>query len=107
MTRITYIEHDGTRHEVDVEDGTNLMAAAVDNGIPGIDGDCGGNCACATCHLYVADAWRYVVGEAGSETERDMLGFADGVTPASRLGCQVTVTPAMDGLVVTLPLGQH
>ena len=107
MTRIVFIEHDGARHEVDVECGTNLMAAAVNNDIPGIDGDCGGNCACATCHLYVDDAWRAVVGPAGSETERDMLGFSDGATAASRLGCQVSVTPAMDGLIVRLPLGQH
>ncbi len=107
MTRIVFIEHDGTRHEVDVEAGTSLMAAAVDNDVPGIDGDCGGNCACATCHLYVDSTWREVVGEPVSETERDMLGFADGVTSASRLGCQVAVTPDMDGLVVTLPLGQH
>lgn len=107
MTRIVFIEHDGTRHEVDADNGTNLMAAALDNGIPGIDGDCGGNCACATCHLYITDSWRDVVGAPVSDIERDMLGIADGVTAASRLGCQVSVTPAMDGLVVTLPLGQR
>jgi 2Fe-2S ferredoxin len=107
MTRIVFIEYDGTQHEIEVEPGTSLMSAAVENDVPGIDGDCGGNCACATCHLYIDASWRDHVGPPASDTERDMIGFADGATESSRLGCQVAVTPAMDGMVVRLPLGQH
>ena len=107
MPTITYITHDGQRYEVTVDEGTHLMAAAVDNGVPGIDGDCGGNCACATCHVHVDDAWRAAVGGPASDMEKDLLGFADGADESSRLGCQVTVDAELDGLVVRLPLGQH
>ena len=103
MVKITYIESDGTKHTVDAAPGDNLMSAAVDNNVPGIDGDCGGNCACATCHIYVDDP---VAGTANDE-EKDMLSIADDVQDNSRLGCQITVSEALDGLVVTLPLGQH
>ncbi len=103
MTTITYIEFDGTEHAVDARPGDTLMSAAIDNSIPGIDGDCGGNCACATCHVFVDGD---LAGGAGEE-ERDMLAIADDVRDNSRLGCQITVTEEMDGLVVRLPLGQH
>lgn len=79
------------------------MTVALDNSIPGIDGDCGGNCACATCHIYVDTA---IVGHANEE-ERDMLSIADDVQDDSRLGCQISVTQDLDGLVVKLPAGQH
>lgn len=107
MVTICFIEHDGTRHEVEVSAGTNLMAAAVDNDVPGIDGDCGGNCACATCHIYVDEAWSGLVGGPASQTEVDLLGFTDMANGRSRLACQVAISEALDGLVVRLPLGQH
>lgn len=103
MTRITYVEFDGTEHTVEAQDGDTLMTAAVNNSVPGIDGDCGGNCACATCHLYVDGDLRGVAGEE----ERDMLAIADDTREDSRLGCQIVVTEDMNGLVVRLPQGQH
>jgi 2Fe-2S ferredoxin len=108
MARITYIEHDGTAHTVDVPAGTSVMQGAVDNNIPGIDADCGGECACATCQVYVDAAWLAVTGLAvpGSQ-EASMLGFAAVTQPDSRLSCQLPVTDALDGLIVRMPEGQH
>jgi len=106
MPAITYIEHGGTNHVVEVEDGLSLMEGAVSNGVPGIDGDCGGNCACATCHVYVDAAWADRTGDRTS-MEASMLEFAEGVTPESRLSCQITASAALDGLVVRLPASQH
>ena len=106
MPSITYIEHDGASHAVDVEDGMSLMEGAVTNGVPGIDGDCGGNCACATCHVYVDPAWADRTG-VRTDMETAMLEFAEGVTLDSRLCCQITASAALDGLVVRLPLSQH
>ena len=103
MPKITYIENDGTEHVVEANVGDSLMMTALDNSVPGIDGDCGGNCACATCHLYVDSP---LTGSASDE-ESDMLAIADSVNEHSRLGCQIQVTAEMDGLVVKLPLGQH
>jgi len=103
MPKITYVEPDGTEHHVEAGVGETLMSVALDNAVPGIDGDCGGNCACATCHLYVDNT---AAGTA-SEEEQDMLSIADDVQANSRLGCQITVTENLDGLVVTLPTGQH
>ena len=103
MARITYVEGDGTEHVVEAQDDDTLMSAAVANGVPGIDGDCGGSCACATCHIYVPDE----LASGISESETDMLSIADNVTPASRLGCQIPVTSELDGLVVKLPDSQH
>ncbi|MCL4186604.1 MAG: 2Fe-2S iron-sulfur cluster binding domain-containing protein [Rhodobacteraceae bacterium] len=103
MARITYIEHNGTRHEVEVANGLTVMEGARDNGIPGIEADCGGACACSTCHVYVAPDWvdRLPRKEA---MEEDMLDFAWKPDPArSRLTCQLKVTPALDGLVVQMP----
>lgn len=106
MPRITFIEHTGAEHEIDAKPGLSLMEVAVNNSIPGIDADCGGACACATCHVYVDAAWTGQVGERGS-LEESMLGFADTVAPSSRLACQIRLTDQLDGLVVRLPKSQH
>jgi 2Fe-2S ferredoxin len=102
MPRITYIEHNGTQHTVDVAAGLTVMEGAVNNNIPGIDADCGGACACSTCHVYVDAAW---VGKlpAREDMEEDMLDFAYEPNERSRLTCQVKVTPELDGLVVQMP----
>ncbi len=102
MAKITYIEHNGTRHEVEVRPGMTVMEGARDNGVPGIDADCGGACACATCHVFVEPEWRDKTGER-SEMEEDMLDFAYDVRPNSRLSCQIKVRDALDGLVVSVP----
>jgi 2Fe-2S ferredoxin len=106
MTKITYIEHDGTEHAVDVPDGLSVMEGAVRYTIPGIDGDCGGACACATCHVYVDDAWKDRVTPM-NELERDMLDFAFDVNESSRLSCQIKVSPALAGLIVRTPPRQY
>ena len=102
MAKITYIEHSGTEHVIDVENGMTVMEGAIKNSIPGIDADCGGACACATCHVYVAPEWKDKVGQAES-MEEDMLDFAFDVRDNSRLSCQIKVTDELDGLVVNLP----
>jgi 2Fe-2S ferredoxin len=102
MLKLTYINHDGTRFEVEAEVGSTVMENAVRNAVPGIEAECGGACACATCHVYVDEAWAGVVGEP-SPIEEDMLDFASDVRPNSRLSCQIRLTDAMDGLVVTTP----
>jgi len=108
MPKITYIEHSGREHSVEVSAGLSVMRGAVDNNIPGIDADCGGECACATCHVYVDENWLAVTGlpEVGSQ-EASMLSFAALAQPNSRLSCQIKVSAALDGLVVRLPEGQH
>ena len=106
MARVTYIEHDGREHVVEVKNGLSVMEGAIRNNVPGIDADCGGACACATCHVYVDEAWREKTGEP-SAMEESMLDFADEVQPNSRLSCQIRVTDALDGLVVRLPENQH
>ena len=106
MTKVSFIEHNGKRHDVTVPEGTTLMRAAVDNKVPGIDGDCGGQCACATCHVFVEPDWLAKVGSR-NEMEESMLDFAAGTQPNSRLACQVTLGPQHDGLVVRMPEGQH
>jgi len=106
MPKITYIEFSGKTHVVEVAEGPSVMEAAVKHAVPGIDADCGGACACATCHVYVSEAWRAAVGDA-NEIEQSMLDFADNVKPNSRLSCQIKVTSALDGLVVTLPERQN
>ena len=103
MTRVTYIEFNGTEHEVDVPEGTSVMQGALDNMIEGIVGECGGGMACATCHCYVDDAWIDRVGTA-SEAEQDMLEFSASPTRAtSRLSCQISISDELEGLVVHLP----
>jgi 2Fe-2S ferredoxin len=106
MPRVTFITFSGERHELDVPSGTTLMRAAVDNGVPGIDGDCGGQCACATCHLFVDPPWLARL-PARSDHEDDMLNFTTDLRENSRLGCQIRLTDALDGIVVHLPQGQH
>jgi 2Fe-2S ferredoxin len=106
MAKITYIEHDGTEHAIDVKTGLTVMEGAVKNNIPGIDADCGGACACATCHVYVREDWLDKTGSK-SAMEESMLDFAESVAENSRLSCQIKVTDALDGLVVTMPESQH
>ena len=106
MAKITYIEHNGTSHTIDVRNGLSVMEGAVKNNIPGIDADCGGACACATCHVYVDPAWQAAVGDR-TDMEESMLDFAENVEPNSRLSCQIKVTDALDGLVVRMPESQH
>ena len=106
MAKITYIEFDGTEHVVDVKNGLSVMEGAVKNNIPGIDADCGGACACATCHVYVQGDWLAKTGER-SAMEESMLDFAEGVEENSRLSCQIKVSDELDGLTVKMPESQH
>ncbi|MCB1536435.1 MAG: 2Fe-2S iron-sulfur cluster binding domain-containing protein [Rhodoblastus sp.] len=106
MPKIHYVAHDGTDRVVDVAEGETVMRGAILNSVPGIDADCGGECACATCHVYIDAAWKDKVG-APNEQETSMLSFVDSVQDTSRLSCQITVTGALDGLVVHLPESQH
>ena len=102
MPKVTYIESRGEQHVVDVKPGLSLMEGAVQNGVPGIPAICGGACACATCHIYIDEAWRSRVG-ARNELEESMLEMADDVLPNSRLACQISMTDELDGLVVHVP----
>lgn len=103
MAKITYIEANGTEHVVDVPNGLTVMEGARDNDIPGIEADCGGACACSTCHVYVAPDWVDRL-PAKDPMEEDMLDFAWQPDPVrSRLTCQIKVTEALDGLVVNMP----
>lgn len=102
MARIIYISHDGESRTIEVETGRNLMESAVAAGVPGIDGDCGGVCACATCHVHVAPEWLDAVGEA-DVMELEMLELTDEVKPNSRLACQIVASDLLDGLVVHTP----
>ena len=106
MAKITYIEHDGAEHVIDVKPGQSVMEGAVKNNVPGIDADCGGACACATCHVYVDAAWTDKTGTK-SAMEESMLDFAEGVEPNSRLSCQIKVSDELNGLVVRMPESQH
>lgn len=106
MPKVTYIEHNGTEHAVDVPIGKSVMQGAVDNNVPGIDADCGGECACATCHVFVDPAWEAKTGTP-SEQEASMLSFAATKQDNSRLSCQIEMTAALDGLVVRMPEAQH
>ena len=102
MPKITFIEYDGKEVTVEAEVGMTVMEAAIKEGVPGIEAECGGACACATCHVYVDEAWRAPTGEP-SEMEEDMLDFAFNIQPNSRLSCQIKVTDELDGLRVTTP----
>src|ERR1700719_3690554 len=102
MAKITYIEHDGSEHVVDVKVGLSVMQGAVKNNVPGIIADCGGACTCATCHVYVDEAWRDKTGKT-TAMEESMLDFAENVEPNSRLSCQIKVTDELDGLIVRIP----
>ncbi len=102
MPKITLIEFNGTDHTIDAETGKNLMLNAIDNGVPGIDGDCGGACACGTCHVFVDPAWIENSGEAGA-LEVSMLSMRPDQEATSRLSCQIEVTDEMEGMVVRMP----
>ena len=106
MAKVTYVEHDGTEHTIEVKNGMSVMEGAIKNNVPGIDADCGGACACATCHVYVDAAWEGKTGEK-SAMEESMLDFAENVEPSSRLSCQIKVSDALDGLIVRMPESQH
>ena len=102
MPKITYTQPDGTEQTIDAKVGVTVMEAAKLNLIDGIEAECGGACACATCHVYVAEAWMAKTGSV-SEMEEDMLDFAFDVRETSRLSCQIKVSEELDGLVVTVP----
>ena len=105
MPKITYIEHNGKVHEIEVANGLTVMEGAVQNNIPGIDADCGGSCACATCHVYVDENWFNKLPKKDS-AEEDMLDMAHEPQKLSRLSCQITVSDLLDGLVVKMPSKQ-
>ncbi|MBW8636449.1 2Fe-2S iron-sulfur cluster binding domain-containing protein [Hoeflea sp. WL0058] len=102
MTKLTFVSSEGVRYDVDAEDGTSVMENAVRNGVPGIEAECGGACACATCHVYVDDEWTEKVG-GPDVMEEDMLDFAFEMKPSSRLSCQIRVSSELDGLVLHVP----
>lgn len=102
MVKITFIQPDGQAQTVEAEPGLTVMEAAKMNNIPGIEAECGGACACATCHVYVDENWRAKTGKP-SDMEEDMLDFAFDVRPTSRLSCQIKMSADLDGLVVHLP----
>ena len=106
MAKLTYIESGGAVHNVDVPNGLSVMDGAKRFTIPGIDGDCGGACACGTCHVYVEDGWFDRLPPM-EELERDMLEFAFDVAENSRLSCQIKVDESLDGLVVRAPARQY
>ena len=102
MPKVHFINHRGQTRTVEAAVGTSLMEAAVRNGVVGIEAECGGACACATCHVYVDEAWRDKTGKP-TPMEEDMLDFGVDVRDNSRLACQIRLTAALDGLVVTIP----
>lgn len=102
MVKITYIDDAGTARTVEAQVGATVMETAIKNGVPGIEAECGGACACATCHVYVDEAWREKVGPPAA-MEEDMLDFGYDVRPNSRLSCQIKVREELDGLVVRTP----
>ena len=105
MPKITYVAFDGTRHEIDAPVGSTVMENAIRNDVAGIVAECGGACTCATCHVYVDEAWAEIVGPP-SAMEEDMLDFAYEVRPTSRLSCQIKVRDEIDGLIVHIPARQ-
>lgn len=105
MPKITFVDYQGEARSIDASNGDTVMEAATSNDVPGIDADCGGACACATCHVYVDEAWVEIVGKPG-DLEAEMLEVAEDVKPNSRLSCQMHISDDMDGLVVTTPESQ-
>src|ERR1700712_1054528 len=105
MPKIKYIEHSGKEHEVEVPEGWTVMEGAVKNMIPGIDADCGGACACATCHVFVDAAFEAKI-PAKTDMEEPIPDFAPKPQPNSRLSCQIKVTKELDGLIVRMPTSQ-
>jgi ferredoxin, 2Fe-2S len=102
MVKITFIDAQGEARTVEGDVGSTLMETAIKNGVPGIEAECGGACACSTCHVYIEDAWREKVGEP-APMEEDMLDFAFEVKPNSRLSCQIKIIQDFDGLIVRTP----
>jgi ferredoxin, 2Fe-2S len=102
MAKVTYIDHAGTARTIEAELGSTVMETAIKHGVPGIEAECGGACACATCHVYVDEAWREATGTPDA-MEVDMLDFASDLRESSRLSCQIKVRPELDGLVVHTP----
>lgn len=108
MPEVNYVEAGGTGHCIEVPEGENVMRGALYNGIEGVVGECGGGLSCATCHVYVDDAWTGRAGGPASSAEEELLeSAASEVRPTSRLSCQIVMTPALDGLVVHLPENQY
>ena len=105
MPKITYIEHNGKHHKIEVSNGLTVMEGAVQNNIPGIDADCGGSCACATCHVYVDEKWIDKLPTI-ENAEQDMLDMAFEPNKFSRLSCQLTIGDNFDGLIVKMPSKQ-
>ena len=106
MPTITYIDHDGTERPIEAKNGETVMETAIKNSVPGIDADCGGACACATCHVYVDEAFMDKVGQP-EEMEQSMLDFAENVQANSRLSCQIQISDELDGLRLKTPESQH
>src|ERR1700730_4011617 len=102
MAKITFIDSGGTARTVEGEAGATVMETAINNGVPEIEAECGGACACSPCHVCIDEAWREKVGEP-SPMEEDMLDFAFEVKPNSRLSCQIKVSDELDGLIVSTP----
>ena len=105
MAKITYIEHNNNKHIVEVPNGLSVMEGAIKNNIPGIDADCGGSMACATCHVYVEEKWFNKIKKK-EEGEEDMLDMAYQPNKLSRLSCQISVSDELNGLVVRMPIKQ-
>tara|TARA_B100000945_G_scaffold238764_1_gene194910 strand:+ start:43 stop:363 length:321 start_codon:yes stop_codon:yes gene_type:complete len=105
MPKIIYVNSNGNKNEIDVENGLSVMEGAVQNNIPGIDADCGGGMACATCHVYVKEEWLNKLNKA-EDAEQDMIDMAFEPKKNSRLSCQIIVSDELDGLIVTTPLKQ-
>ena len=106
MVKITLVDSSGKARVIEAEPGATVMETAIKHGVPGIEAECGGACACATCHVYVAEDWLSKTGSQ-SAMEESMLDFAENVEPNSRLSCQIKVTDEIDGLVVRMPQSQH
>ncbi|MGN6516833.1 MAG: 2Fe-2S iron-sulfur cluster-binding protein [Rhizomicrobium sp.] len=106
MVHITYVDHENTSRTVDVPEGLSVMEGALRYHIPGIEGDCGGACACATCHVYVEPEWLARLAPP-SQLETNMLKMAVGPNAQSRLSCQIAVTPSLEGLTVRTPETQY
>lgn len=106
MTRINFITAEGESLQFEAQDGMSVMEVAVAHNVPGIDADCGGACACATCHVYIDPAWVDRL-PAKTDLEIKMLEFATSVSPQSRLSCRLSIEPGMDGLLMTVPASQY
>ena len=106
MVKITYVDASGIRQTIDAKPGQSVMESAVKNNVPGITADCGGSCACATCRVYVDEAWREVLGPP-TEMEQSMIEYSGDPMPGVRLSCQIKVTQDLEGLVVHTPEHQH